>query len=91
MKTIEKARFDTRISKKQKDLIKYAATLGGYRTLTEFVVVSIEEKAKQIIEEHNRILASKRDQEIFFNELINASKPKNALKNAALRYKKMIN
>lgn len=88
MKAIEKSRFDTRLPKEQKDLFEYAASLGGYRTLTEFVIVSVQERAKKIIEEHNKIIASKKDQEVFFNELINPSKSNKALKAAALRYKK---
>jgi uncharacterized protein (DUF1778 family) len=91
MKTIEKARFDTRLPKEQKDFFEFAATLGGFRTLTEFVIVSVQEKAKIIVEEHNKIISSKRDSEIFFKELINPSKPNEALKNAAARYKKITN
>ena len=91
MKTIEKARFDTRLPKEQKDFFEFAATLGGFRTLTEFVIVSVQEKAKISVEEHNKIISSKRDSEIFFKELINPSKPNEALKNAAARYKKITN
>lgn len=87
MKTIEKARFDTRLPKEQKDFFEFAATLGGFRTLTEFVIASVQEKAKIIVEEHNKIISSKRDAEIFFNELVKPSKPNEALKNAAERYK----
>lgn len=91
MRTIEKARFDTRLPKEQKDFFEFAANLGGFRTLTEFVIVSVQEKAKEIVEEHNKIIASKRDQEIFFNELIKPSNPNDALTNAAVRYKNIIN
>ena len=90
MNTIEKARFDTRLTKEQKDFFEYAANLGGYRTLTEFVIVSLQEKSKEIVEEHNKIIASKRDQEIFFNELTNPSKPNQALTDAVKRYKEII-
>jgi uncharacterized protein (DUF1778 family) len=91
MKTIEKARFDTRLPKEQKDFFEFAATLGGFRTLTEFVIASVQEKAKIIVEEHNKIISSKRDAEIFFNELVKPSKPNEALKKAAERYKNKAN
>lgn len=91
MKTIEKARFDTRLPKEQKIFFEFAASLGGYRTLTEFVIVSVQEKAKEIVEEHNKIISTKRDQEVFFNEITNPSNPNNALKDAAERYKSRIN
>lgn len=87
MKTTASARFDTRLPKDQKDFFEYAATLGGYRNLTEFVIHSVEVIAKEIVEKHNSILASKQDQEIFFKALMNPPKPNAKLKKAAMRYK----
>ena len=90
MKTIEKTRFDTRLTKEQKEFFEYAASIGGFRSLTEFVLVSVEERAKQIVEEHNKIISSKRDQEIFFQAISEAPKPNEALRNAAVRYNDFI-
>ena len=83
------ARFDTRLSKEQKDFFEYAAGLGGFRTLTEFIIYSVQESAKKIVKEHNTLLASKRDKEIFFDALLNSSKPNSRLKEAAKRYKEV--
>lgn len=83
MKTIAKSRFDTRLPKEQKDLFEYAANIGGYRNLTEFVIISVEKIAREIIEKHNAVLASKKDQEIFFKALMNPPKPNAKLRNAA--------
>jgi len=88
METTERARFDTRLPKEQKDFFEYAASLGGYRTLTEFVISSAQKQANEIVENHSKILASKRDQEIFFNALINPEKPNEDLKNAMTKYNK---
>lgn len=90
MNTVEKARFDTRLSKQQKDFFEYAASLGGYRTLTEFVIASAQERANKIIEEHNRVITSMNDQELFFNQLINPSEPNEYLKSATSRYKDLV-
>lgn len=87
MKTLEKARFDTRLPKEQKELFEYAASLGGFRTLTEFVVFALQERAKMIIEEHDAILSSNRDKELFFKAIMNPTKPNLKLKNAASRFK----
>lgn len=87
MKTMEQARFDTRLPKEQKDLFEYAASLGGFRNLTDFIVNSAQQQAKAIVESHNTILASKRDQEVFFNAIVNPQKPNAKLKAAASRYK----
>jgi len=90
MKTIEKARFDTRITVEQKETFEYAASLGGYRTLTEFVLHAAQVEAEKIIEKHNSILTTKKDREIFFKALFNPPAPGNKLKLAAERYKKTL-
>jgi len=86
----DKARFDTRLSLEQKQLFERAAILGGYRNLTDFVVVTVQEKAKEIIEEKERIIASQKDKEIFFDALVNPPKPNNALISAKNKYEKLI-
>ncbi len=66
------ARFDTRMPLEQKEFFEYAANLGGFKTLTEFVTYSIKLQAEKIVEKHNAVLASKKDQEVFFNAILNA-------------------
>jgi uncharacterized protein (DUF1778 family) len=90
MVTIETDRFDTRLPKEQKEYFQYAANLGGFRTLTEFIIFSAQQHAAQIVEKHQAILASKRDREVFFAAMMNPPKPNNKLKKAALRYKKAV-
>ena len=75
-KTPQIARFDTRLSKEQKEFFEEAVMLGGYRSLSDFVISSAMEKAKAIMIERKTLLASKIDREIFFNALLNPSKPK---------------
>lgn len=86
----EKARFDTRLPLEQKQLFERAAILGGYRNLTDFVVVTVQSKAKEIIEERERIIASQKDKEIFFDTLLNPPKPNNDLLSAKEEYDKLI-
>ena len=86
MKDAAMTRFDTRMPLEQKELIEYAATLGGFRTLTEFVLYSAKLQADRIIEKHNSILASKKDQEVFFHAIMNPPLPNDSLKRAAKRY-----
>ena len=90
MKTIEKTRFDTRLPIEQKELFEYAASIGGFRTLTEFIIFSAQQQANLIIERNNSILASKKDQEIFFNALMNPPEPNDRLKKAALLFDKTV-
>jgi len=85
----EKARFDIRFSKSQKDFFEYAANLGGFKTLTSFIIHSLELKSKIIIEDYNKILDSERDREIFFNALLNPEMPNKNLINATKEYIKL--
>ena len=91
MKIADKTRFDARLSKEKKEFFEYAASLGGYRSLTEFIIASVDDRAKKIVAEHNKFLASKRDQEIFFQALLEEPQPNEALQNAAAKYNQLLN
>lgn len=84
---IGKARIDTRLPKEQKDFFEKAARLGGYRSLTDFVVLTVQEKAYEIILEKERVLASQKDSEIFFDAITNPGKPIQHLSEAANEFK----
>lgn len=83
---IEKTRFDTKLTKIQKELFEQAAQLGGYRTLTDFVISTAQEKAKAIVEQHQVLLASEKDKAIFFDAIMNPPAPGKRLLQAAERY-----
>lgn len=90
MKTKTQARFDARLSKEQKDFFERAALLGGYRSLTDFVVLTVQEKANEIIKEKEQIIASEKDSEIFFNAITKINKPNQDLVNALDDYNAFI-
>lgn len=81
------ARFDTRLSKEQKVFFERAARLGGFRNLTDFVVIAVQEKANEIISERERIIASQKDSQIFFDAVINPKAPNKELFKAANEFK----
>lgn len=85
------ARFDTRLSAAQKKFFEKAAHLGGYRNLTDFVVMAVQEKAQAIIAEKERIIASQQDSEIFFEALMNPKAPNEKLTQAAQEFKARLN
>jgi uncharacterized protein (DUF1778 family) len=89
MKTVKEkvTRFDTRISIEQKRLFEKAAALGGYRNLTSFVIVTIQNRANEIIKQQEQIIASSRDMDIFFEAIMNPTKPNSSLLSAAQEYK----
>jgi len=50
-----------------------------------------KEKAKQICEQNEVIIASKKDAELFFNSILNVELPNKALSDAAERYLQNLN
>ena len=89
MKTLkeEVTRFDTRLSKEQKYIFEKAAALGGYRNLTSFIIVTVQNRANEILKEQEQIIASNKDSEIFFEALTNPIQPNSAIFLAAQEYK----
>lgn len=86
----DKARLDIRLSLEQKLLFEKAAALGGYRNLTDFVMATVQKKAIKIVEESERVIASQRDQEVFFNALMDPPKPNKDLLAAKDEYNKLL-
>ncbi|MFM2387791.1 MAG: hypothetical protein RL660_2548 [Bacteroidota bacterium] len=80
------ARFDARLTKTQKEFFERAAILGGYRSLTDFVILAVQEKAKAIVQESEQVIASAKDSQIFFDAISNPKKPSKALKGALKDY-----
>ncbi len=87
MNTKAKTRFDTRLSKEQKDYFEYASKLGGFKTLSDFILTSAKNQADLIVDRHREILATQEDREIFFHALLHPKKPNARLKKAVERYK----
>lgn len=86
----EGARFNARLPREQKMLLEKAALIGGYRNLTDFIMLTAQEKAKEIIRENDVILATEKDCEIFFEAIMNPKEPNEKLKSAAQQYNKLV-
>jgi len=63
-------RLEARLTPAQKSLIEHAAALQG-RSLTDFVLASVQEAALKAIDDHQRIALSVRDGRAFVEALIN--------------------
>lgn len=88
MATLSKDRIDVRISKEQKDFIRYASELCGFKNLSEFVVHCINSEARKIVKENNLFLKTFEDKKIFINAILNPPAPNDYLKAAQSNYKK---
>jgi uncharacterized protein (DUF1778 family) len=90
MKTNQAARLELRLSKEQKDRFEQMAELGGFKTLTDFMLFSADREAKRIEKEKNIILATPADWKLFIESILNPPAPNAALRRAFKRYKKAI-
>jgi uncharacterized protein (DUF1778 family) len=79
-------RLEARVTVEQKTLIEHAAALQG-RTVTDFVLTSVQDAARRAIEEHRQLELSVRDSRAFVDALLHP-KPVNArLRETARRYR----
>ena len=88
MKTTNNARFDARLPKVQKEYLEYAASLSGFKSLSEFVLYAANQKANQIIEQNKIVLKTRLDQEIFLKAITQDQPPNDKLKDTYEDYKK---
>jgi uncharacterized protein (DUF1778 family) len=83
-----KARLEARLTVEEKEFFERAAVLGGFRSLTEFVLRSAKIQAEEIVGQHELVVASKRDSEMFFNAILNPEQPNDKLVAAVKNFKK---
>lgn len=83
-------RIDVRISKEQKEFVKYASEIRGFKNLTEFIIFCVNKEANEIILNNNLILKSLEDKRIFVDALLNPATPNEKLKRAQSNYLKFI-
>ena len=90
MAVISNDRIDIRINSSQKELIKHASEIRGFKSVSEFVVYCINTEAAKIISENSKVLNTIEDKKIFLDAILNPPAPNSALKKAQLNYKKFI-
>jgi uncharacterized protein (DUF1778 family) len=79
-------RLETRVTAEQKNLIERAAALQG-RTVTDFVLTSVQDAAKRAIEEHSQLALSVRDSEAFVDALLKPKSVNERLRDTVRRYR----
>lgn len=85
-KRAKRERLEARITAEQKALFQHAADLSG-RSLTDFVVASVQAAAEETISTHEVIRLSARDSLIFAEELLNPAPPNEVLRAAFEEYR----
>ncbi|MEW6596601.1 MAG: DUF1778 domain-containing protein [Pseudomonadota bacterium] len=79
-------RLEARVTSEQKSLIERAAALEG-RTVTDFVLASVQDAARRAIEAHNQLALSVRDSEAFVEALLNPKPVNDRLAETVRRYR----
>jgi len=80
------ARLEARITPEQKDLIERAAAYRG-NTVSDFVVNTLQDAAKAVIQEQEVLRLSGSQSRAFVGALLNPPEPKKALQQAAEQYR----
>ena len=83
-------RIELRVSSTDKRIFKKAQELSGDKSFSSFIVRVVKKEAEQIVAENDKILASEKDREIFFDAVFENRKPNQNLIEAAKRYKSKI-
>jgi len=86
MATKTLSRLDLRIPREQKEHFEEVLELGGFRSLTDFLISAASEKADAIMEKHNNWLSSEEDRKTFFAALVNPPSPNAKLKLAMKKH-----
>ena len=79
-------RLEARVTAEQKSLIERAAALQG-RSVTDFVLTSVQDAARRAIEEHSQLALSVRDSEAFVDALLNPQPVNDRLRDTVRRYR----
>ena len=82
-------RLAARVTPEQKEIIQRAAALEG-RTLTDYVIGSVEAAARETIRSHDMVQLSQEGTRAFFAAIANPSVPNERLRDAAERYRKFV-
>jgi uncharacterized protein (DUF1778 family) len=81
-------RLEARVTAEQKTLIEHAAALQG-RTVTDFVLTSVQDAARRAIEQHQQLELSVRDSQAFVDALLHPKPVNDRLRDTVRRYREI--
>ena len=80
-------RIELRVSSTDKRIFRRAQKLSGDKSFSSFIVRVVKQQAEEIVAKNDRILATEKDRQVFFDVVFGKSKPNKNLVEAAKRYK----
>ncbi len=78
--------LQARVSAEKKNLIKKAADISG-QSLTDFMLINLQNAAEKIIRNHEIIELAAKDSKVFVEAMMNPPPPNEKLKEAAKWYR----
>lgn len=83
------ARLEARVTAEQKEMIDLAAAYEG-RSVSDFVVQTVQQAAKAIVREHETLRLNRRQSELLVEALVKPPKPNDELRRAAKDYRRRV-
>lgn len=80
-------RIELRVSSADKRIFKRAQKLSGDKSFSSFIVRIVKKQAEKILTENDKIIATERDRQVFFDAVFGSTRPNQNLVEAAKRYK----
>ena len=80
-------RIELRVSSKDKMIFRRAQKLSGDKSLSSFIVRIVKKQAEEIVAKNDRIIATEKDRQLFFDAVFGDNKPNQNLIEAAKRFK----
>jgi uncharacterized protein (DUF1778 family) len=87
--SLRTARLEARITPEQKAIIERAAAYEG-RSVSDFVVHSVQEAAKSVLREHETLRLNREQSEALVRSLLDPPEPNLALREAAQDYQRRV-
>lgn len=84
-------RIEIRISSHDKQIFQKAQKLSGDKSFSSFIVRIVKKQAEEIVAQNDRIIASERDREKFFDAVFGNVVPNKNLVEAAEKFKSQTN
>ncbi len=80
-------RVEIRISSYDKQIFRKAQKLSGDKSFSSFIIRIVKEQSEEIVAKKDRIIASERDRNKFFDAVFRDTEPNQNLVEAANKYK----
>lgn len=80
-------RVELRVSSADKRIFKKAQKLSGDKSFSSFIVRIVKKEAEEIVAKYDRIIATEKDRQVFFDAVFSNNKPNQNLLAAAKKYK----